>query len=202
MGTSWGAQYKSFLDLGRVDGISLASTVPQLVRSYQEFAERYTDAELLELGPGVKTGHHRALRRPARGRPRPGRERRRRGRPLRRAVHRRRLRDLDELRRRVSGWGVRRRRAGAGDRDLDGRPVRARGAPAQGRLRRAAERDRQDDGRGAAVGRRVRLRRPGGRDRHSDPQGARHRRAGNRNGRPRRADLPRMRARSSASTRS
>ena len=55
-GDELGAQYKSFLDLGRVDGISLASTVPQLIRSYQEFAERYTDAELLELGPGVKTG--------------------------------------------------------------------------------------------------------------------------------------------------
>jgi type III pantothenate kinase len=55
-GDELGAQYKSFLDLGRVDGISLASTVPQLVRSYQEFAHRYTDAELLELGPGVKTG--------------------------------------------------------------------------------------------------------------------------------------------------
>jgi type III pantothenate kinase len=48
--------YKSFLDLGRVDGIVLSSTVPQLSRSYQEFASRYTDAELLELGPGVKTG--------------------------------------------------------------------------------------------------------------------------------------------------
>jgi len=55
-GDELGAQYKSFLDLGRVDGISLASTVPQLSRSYQEFAARYTDAELLELGPGVKTG--------------------------------------------------------------------------------------------------------------------------------------------------
>src|SRR6476660_3522093 len=50
-GDELGAQYKSFLDLGRVDGISLASTVPQLVRSYQEFAERYTDAELREVGP-------------------------------------------------------------------------------------------------------------------------------------------------------
>src|SRR5437667_5349986 len=55
-GAGLGAQYKGFLDLGRVDGISLASTVPQLSRSYQEFAGRYTDAELLELGPGVKTG--------------------------------------------------------------------------------------------------------------------------------------------------
>ena len=55
-GDELGALYKSFLDLGRVMGICLSSTVPQLIRSYGEFAERYTDAELLELGPGVKTG--------------------------------------------------------------------------------------------------------------------------------------------------
>ena len=55
-GDELGAQYKGFLDLGRVDGISLASTVPQLSSSYHEFAGRYTDAELLELGPGVRTG--------------------------------------------------------------------------------------------------------------------------------------------------
>src|SRR5205823_6969821 len=55
-GDELGALYRSFLELGRVDGICLSSTVPQLIRSYHEFAERYTDAELLELGPGVKTG--------------------------------------------------------------------------------------------------------------------------------------------------
>jgi type III pantothenate kinase len=55
-GDELGALYRSVLDLSRVDGISLSSTVPQLVRSYQEFAARYTSAELLELGPGVKTG--------------------------------------------------------------------------------------------------------------------------------------------------
>ena len=55
-GDELGALYRSFLDLGRVDGIALSSTVPQLIRSYAEFAERYTGAELLELGPGVKTG--------------------------------------------------------------------------------------------------------------------------------------------------
>jgi len=56
-GDELGALYRSFIDLGRVDGISLSSTVPQLTRSYHEFAERYThQAELLELGPGVKTG--------------------------------------------------------------------------------------------------------------------------------------------------
>jgi type III pantothenate kinase len=50
------ALYRSFVDLAKVDGICLSSTVPQLVRSYHEFAKRYTDAEMLELGPGVKTG--------------------------------------------------------------------------------------------------------------------------------------------------
>src|SRR5437660_2302778 len=55
-GDELGALYKSFLDLGRVDGICLSSTVPQLIRSHHEFAARYTDATLLELGPGVKTG--------------------------------------------------------------------------------------------------------------------------------------------------
>jgi type III pantothenate kinase len=55
-GDELGALYKSFLDLGRVDAICLSSTVPQLIPSYQEFAGRYTDAALLELEPGVKTG--------------------------------------------------------------------------------------------------------------------------------------------------
>jgi type III pantothenate kinase len=55
-GDELGALYRNFVDLGRVDGICLSSTVPQLVRSYNEFAARYASAELLELGPGVKTG--------------------------------------------------------------------------------------------------------------------------------------------------
>ncbi|TMK32248.1 MAG: type III pantothenate kinase [Actinobacteria bacterium] len=55
-GDELGALYRSFLDLGGLTGICLSSTVPQLSRSYAEFAERYTDAELLELGPGAKTG--------------------------------------------------------------------------------------------------------------------------------------------------
>jgi type III pantothenate kinase len=55
-GDELGALYRNFLDLSRVDGIVLSSTVPQLVRSYQEFAQRYTSAQLLEMGPGVKTG--------------------------------------------------------------------------------------------------------------------------------------------------
>ena len=55
-GDELSALYRNFLDFDRIDGICLSSTVPQLVRSYQEFAARYTTAELLELGPGVKTG--------------------------------------------------------------------------------------------------------------------------------------------------
>jgi type III pantothenate kinase len=55
-GDELGALFRNFVDLARVDGIALASTVPQLVRSYQEFAARYASAELLEVGPGVKTG--------------------------------------------------------------------------------------------------------------------------------------------------
>jgi len=55
-GDELGALYRNFVDLARVDGIALSSTVPQLVRSYHEFAARYAAAELLELGPGVKTG--------------------------------------------------------------------------------------------------------------------------------------------------
>jgi type III pantothenate kinase len=55
-GDELGALYRSFLDLETIDAIALSSTVPQLSRSYADFAERYTDAELLELGPGVKTG--------------------------------------------------------------------------------------------------------------------------------------------------
>jgi type III pantothenate kinase len=55
-GDELGALYSSFLELASIDGICISSTVPQLSRSYGEFAERYADAEYLELGPGVKTG--------------------------------------------------------------------------------------------------------------------------------------------------
>jgi type III pantothenate kinase len=55
-GDELGALYGSFVDLDAVQGIALASTVPQLHRSYEDFAKEYAKAELLELGPGVKTG--------------------------------------------------------------------------------------------------------------------------------------------------
>jgi type III pantothenate kinase len=55
-GDELGALYRSFLDLTTVEGVALASTVPQLHRSYVDFVAEYVRAELLELGPGVKTG--------------------------------------------------------------------------------------------------------------------------------------------------
>ena len=47
---------RAFVDLEALDGISLCSSVPPLVREYEAFAERWSGAELLVLGPGVSTG--------------------------------------------------------------------------------------------------------------------------------------------------
>jgi type III pantothenate kinase len=44
------------LGFGDVTGLVLASSVPALIRSYEELAETYLEAPLLVLGPGVKTG--------------------------------------------------------------------------------------------------------------------------------------------------
>ena len=44
------------LGFGDVTGLVLASSVPALVRSYEELAENYAEAPLLVVGPGVKTG--------------------------------------------------------------------------------------------------------------------------------------------------
>jgi type III pantothenate kinase len=48
--------YGGFLELTKITGMCLSTTVPQLSRSYEEFAQRYTRARLLELGPGTRTG--------------------------------------------------------------------------------------------------------------------------------------------------
>jgi type III pantothenate kinase len=47
---------RAFVDLGTLDGIVLCSSVPQLVREYELFAERWAGVDLLVLGPGVPTG--------------------------------------------------------------------------------------------------------------------------------------------------
>jgi type III pantothenate kinase len=44
------------LDFEGVDGICLASTVPVLVREWEELARKWAHAPLLVVGPGVKTG--------------------------------------------------------------------------------------------------------------------------------------------------
>jgi type III pantothenate kinase len=44
------------LDFEDVTAVALASTVPLLVRAYEELAERYAQAPIMVLGPGVKTG--------------------------------------------------------------------------------------------------------------------------------------------------
>src|SRR5436305_14570396 len=55
-GDELGALFGNFLDLSAVEGVAVASTVPQLHRAYEDFAKEYARAELLEVGPGVKTG--------------------------------------------------------------------------------------------------------------------------------------------------
>ncbi len=55
-GDELGALVGRFIELDRVDGICLSSTVPALVREYEIFAERWAKAPLLVLGPGVRTG--------------------------------------------------------------------------------------------------------------------------------------------------
>ena len=47
---------RSLIELEGLDGIVLCSSVPQLVREYEGFAERWAGVELLVLGPGVPTG--------------------------------------------------------------------------------------------------------------------------------------------------
>ena len=55
-GDELGALLAAFLDLGAIDGMCLSSTVPRLVPEYEHVAERWAKAELLVVGPGVRTG--------------------------------------------------------------------------------------------------------------------------------------------------
>ena len=170
-----GACCARFVDLESLDGIVLCSSVPQLVREYEAFAERWAGVDLLVLGPGVSTGV-----------------------PIRyddpREVGPDRIANAVAARERhgapavvvdfgtstnfdvVSAAGE---FAGGvlapGDRDLDGRALRARRAAAEGAVRRAGARDQPDDRRRAPVGPRLRLRRPGRRDRRPHPRRARAR---------------------------
>jgi type III pantothenate kinase len=60
-GDELAALFADLLELRRrkfadISGVSLSSTVPLLVRSYQDLAERHLGAPLLVLGPGTRTG--------------------------------------------------------------------------------------------------------------------------------------------------
>jgi type III pantothenate kinase len=56
-GDELGALFEALVpNLDEIDGVCLSSTVPALVRSYEEFVDRFTPARLLVLGPGVRTG--------------------------------------------------------------------------------------------------------------------------------------------------
>jgi type III pantothenate kinase len=56
-GDEIGALFEALVpNLDDVDGVCLSSSVPALVRSYEDFVARFTSAKLLVLGPGVRTG--------------------------------------------------------------------------------------------------------------------------------------------------
>jgi len=55
-GDELGVMLRAFVEFERLEGIVLTSSVPQLVREYEAFAERWAGVDLLVLGPGVSTG--------------------------------------------------------------------------------------------------------------------------------------------------
>jgi type III pantothenate kinase len=55
-GDELGVLLGGFLDPEDVGGVCLASSVPSLVRAYEEVAERWAAAPLLIVGPGTRTG--------------------------------------------------------------------------------------------------------------------------------------------------
>jgi type III pantothenate kinase len=55
-GDELGVLLAGLLDAELVSGICLSSTVPTLVREWERLAERWAEAPLLSVGPGVRTG--------------------------------------------------------------------------------------------------------------------------------------------------
>jgi type III pantothenate kinase len=55
-GDELGVLFGRLLEFDSLDGIALASSVPQLVREYELLAGRWARAPILVLGPGTKTG--------------------------------------------------------------------------------------------------------------------------------------------------
>jgi type III pantothenate kinase len=50
------ALLRGLVDVAAVDGVCLSSTVPVLVRAYEELSERWLRCPLLVTGPGTRTG--------------------------------------------------------------------------------------------------------------------------------------------------
>ena len=59
-GDELGVTLGSLFELEEVDGICLSTTVPALQREWERVAERWAEAPLLTVGPGVKTGSRSA----------------------------------------------------------------------------------------------------------------------------------------------
>ena len=55
-GDELGVLLGGLLDPDSVDGICLSTTVPSIVREWERLAERFAHAPLLVVGPGIKTG--------------------------------------------------------------------------------------------------------------------------------------------------
>jgi type III pantothenate kinase len=55
-GDELGVLLSGLIDLDSVEGICLASSVPAVVRSYDDFASRWASAPILAVGPGTKIG--------------------------------------------------------------------------------------------------------------------------------------------------
>jgi type III pantothenate kinase len=55
-GDELGVLLDGLLDLDTVEGIAFATSVPALVRSYEDLAAEWIEAPILVVGPGTKTG--------------------------------------------------------------------------------------------------------------------------------------------------
>jgi type III pantothenate kinase len=55
-GDELGVLLSGLLDLDSVVGVALSSSVPSLVHSYEDFAERWAHASIMAVGPGTRTG--------------------------------------------------------------------------------------------------------------------------------------------------
>src|SRR5918999_5039601 len=55
-GDELGVLLSGLIDLENVEGICLASSVPAVIRSFEDFASRWASVPILVVGPGTKTG--------------------------------------------------------------------------------------------------------------------------------------------------